>query len=370
MKPKWIAVRCIGLLSMLVAASNVAARDSVMITVAKGFGMNLYASGLGDVKQLAIGDRGTLFVGSGSSGNIMALVDENQDSRVDRRYVVDRHLKHPEALAFHQGALYVAEGTRILKYRDIESRLKRPGRPQVIYDGLPPMERGATRSMAIGPDGRLYIALGAPCNVCDARAPYGSILALDLSSGSMEQIATGIRKVLGMDWSPADQSLWFGDNSREWMGDNLPADEINRVTQPGSHFGFPFIHGRDTKEPTFSLPQQLNVQAPEFELPAHVSPAGVHFYQGQDFPVRYKDQLFVAEHGSTNRSSKVGYQVVMLSLDGSRVTGRETLVSFLDGEFPVARPYALVTAPDGALYISDDLKGNVYRLYYKGVEAE
>ncbi len=370
MKPKGNITICVGLLSLLIANLGISAQASVMLTVSKGFGMSLYASGLGDVKQIALGDKGTLFVGTGDTGHLMALVDENQDGRVDRRYVLDRHMNRPEALAFYQGDLYVAEDDKILKFLDVETRLKRPGRPKVVYSGLPPVEKGATRSMAFGPDGRLYLALGVPCNVCDARTPYGSILAIDPDTGNAEQVATGVRRVLGMDWSPDKQELWFGDNSREWMGDNLPADEINRLAKPGEHFGFPYMHGENTREPSFKLPSQLNTRKPEYELPAHVSPAGVHFYRGESFPVKFRQQLFVAEHGSTNRSSKVGYQVVVLSLDGNRVTERTTLVSFLDGEFPVARPYALVTAPDGALYISDDLKGNIYRLYYKGLEAE
>ncbi|MCF1456008.1 MAG: PQQ-dependent sugar dehydrogenase [Shewanella sp.] len=341
-----------------------------MITVSKGFGVSLYASGVEDAKQLALGKQGTLFVGSGAAGNLIALVDKNADGRVDRRYVIDRYLQRPEALAYHDGDLYVAERDRILRYANIEARLKRQVKPKVVYSGLPPQENGATRTMAFGPDGRLYLALGTPCNVCAPNAPYGSILAIDPDSGAATQVATGVRRVLGMDWSPYDQRLWFSDNSREWMGDNLPADEINRVSQAGSHFGFPFIHGKLLREPSFQLPAQLKITAPEYELPAHVSPAGIHFYRGSAFPDRFQQQLFVAEHGSTNRSSKVGYQVVVLTMDGNKVVDRTPLVSFLDGEFPVARPYSLVTAPDGALYISDDLKGNVYRLYYKGLEAE
>ncbi|BDM65794.1 L-sorbosone dehydrogenase [Shewanella sp. NFH-SH190041] len=342
----------------------------VILTVAKGFGVSLYASGLDDAKQLALGPEGTLFVSSGSSGRIIALSDDNHDGRVDRRYVIDRNLDWPQAMAFADGNLYVAQGRNILAYRKIEQRLRRPPRPQVVFRDLPLSSAQVAMSMAFSPDGQLYLAVGAGCNVCLPQAPLGSILALDLQQSEIRQVATGVRQVLGMDWSPQDNLLWFADDSREWMGDNLPADEINRLDIAGSHFGFPFIHGRSTLEPMFNRPAALNVSAPVYELPAHVSPAGVHFYRGQAFPPAYQQQLFVAEHGSDNRSSKVGYQLVMLTLAQNQVVKRSTIVSFLDGGFPVARPFAIITAPDGAMYISDDMKGNIYRLFYRAAENE
>ncbi|SQH75102.1 putative L-sorbosone dehydrogenase [Shewanella benthica] len=343
------------------------AAQPMMITVTKGFGLTLYASELGDAKQMVLGDKGTLFVGSHKKGTIVALVDSNADGRVDKRYTVAKGLDNPEAIAFHHGDLYVAVDEKIVRFVDIENRLRRPGRGKEVYDRLPGKTNKSRRAMHFGPDGRLYVAIGAPCNVCEAVAPFGSIIAIDIETGSSEQVATGIRSVTGFDWSPMDDALWFADQGRDWMGDRLPPDEINRLEKTGEHFGFPYIHAVSVIEPAYDKPKNLKITLPNFELPAHVAPTGLHFYRGQTFPAKYHNQMFVAENGSWNRSSKIGYQVVMLEVEQQKVVKRSTVVSFLDGGFPVARPYALLTAPDGAMYISDDLKGNIYRLYYKDI---
>ncbi|WP_438944575.1 PQQ-dependent sugar dehydrogenase [Shewanella electrica] len=359
------------LLGTSLMSMTVAAAQSVIITVTKGFGVTLYATDLGDARQIAVGDDGTLFVGSHKSGSITALVDSNNDGRVDRRYLVAKDLDFPEALAFHDGNLYAAVNDRIVVFNNIEQRLRRPVRPVEVYDRLPSQAKKSVRGMKFGPDGRLYVAIGAPCNVCEPVSPFGSIIAIDLQrGGEARQIATGIRQVVGMDWSPQNNKLWFADSSREWMGDNIPPDEINRIDAPGSNFGFPYIHGKDIEEPAYEMPKSLKTVAPVFELPAHVAPRDILFYRGQQFPEEYHNQLLVAENGSWNRSSKVGYQVVMLKMAGEKVVERTTVLSFLDGEFPMARPYGLAMAPDGSVYISDDLKGNIYRLYYKGNSAE
>ncbi|QYK00975.1 PQQ-dependent sugar dehydrogenase [Shewanella psychrotolerans] len=360
----------ITLVASIISVAAKAESQPIMITVTKGFGLSLYASDLGDAKQMALGDKGTLFVGTHKSGEIQALVDSNADGRVDKRYVVAKGLEYPEALAFHNGDLYVAEEERIIRYVDIENRLRRPGRGKEVYDRLPGKPNKSHRAMHFGPDGRLYVAIGAPCNVCEPQAPFGSIIAIDIDTGSSEQIATGVRHVTGFDWSPVDDKLWFADLGRNWMGDRLPPDEINRVDSVGAHYGFPYIHATTVLEPAYEKPKSLKAIPPVFELPAHVAPMGLAFYRGMQFPDKYHDQMFVAENGSWNRSSKIGYQVTMLTIEDNEITNRQTVVSFLDGEFPVARPYGLLNSPDGAMYISDDLKGNVYRLFYKGNTAE
>ncbi|MGL5907133.1 MAG: PQQ-dependent sugar dehydrogenase [Shewanella sp.] len=346
-----------------------AASQSIMITVAKGFGLSLYASDLGDAKQLAMGANGTLFVGSQKSGTVHAVVDSDQDGQVDKRYVIAKGLDDPDALAFHGSDLFVATGNRILRFVDIEQRLRRPTRPKEVYSDLPESDKKTAKAMRFGPDGRLYVAIGAACNVCEAMAPYSSIIAIDIETSASEQVVSGVRNVTGFDWSPQDNKLWFADLGRDWMGDNLPPDEINRVDVIGAHYGFPYLHAKSVVEPAYEKPKNLKITLPNYELPAHVAPTGLAFYRGQQFPPSYHNQLFVAENGSWNRSSKVGYQVVMLKLEQQQVVSRETVVSFLDGEFPVARPFALLSAPDGAMYISDDLKGNVYRLFYKNGES-
>ncbi|MBW3530378.1 PQQ-dependent sugar dehydrogenase [Shewanella sp. NKUCC06_TVS] len=356
--------------TLLLCNSAFAGSQSIMITVAKGFGLSLYASDIGDAKQMAMGANGTLFVGSNKSGTIHALVDGNQDGRVDKRYVIAKGLESPDAIAFHNGDLFVATENQIVRFVDIEQRLRRPSRPKEIYSDLPYSEKKSSRAINFGPDGRLYVSIGAPCNVCEAPVPYSSIIAINVDTGASEQIAAGVRDASGFDWSPIDKKLWFADQGRDWMGDNLPPDEINRIDVIGSHYGFPYLHASSVVEPAYEKPKNLKITLPMYELPAHVAPTGLAFYRGSQFPDIYHNQLFVAENGSWNRSSKVGYQVVMLKIEDQKVVSRETVVSFLDGEFPVARPFALLSASDGAMYISDDLKGNVYRLFYKGDSTE
>lgn len=356
--------------TLLLCNSAFAGSQSIMITVAKGFGLSLYASDIGDAKQMAMGANGTLFVGSNKSGTIHALVDSNQDGRVDKRYVIAKGLESPDAIAFHNGDLFVATEHQIVRFVDIEQRLRRPSRPKEIYSDLPYSEKKSSRAINFGPDGRLYVSIGAPCNVCEAPVPYSSIIAINVDTGASEQIAAGVRDASGFDWSPIDKKLWFADQGRDWMGDNLPPDEINRIDVIGSHYGFPYLHASSVVEPAYEKPKNLKITLPMYELPAHVAPTGLAFYRGSQFPDIYHNQLFVAENGSWNRSSKVGYQVVMLKIEDQKVVSRETVVSFLDGEFPVARPFALLSASDGAMYISDDLKGNVYRLFYKGDSTE
>ena len=356
--------------TLLLCNSAFSGSQSIMITVAKGFGLSLYASDIGDAKQMAMGANGTLFVGSNKSGTIHALVDSNQDGRVDKRYVIAKGLESPDAIAFHNGDLFVATENQIVRFVDIEQRLRRPSRPKEIYSDLPYSEKKSSRAINFGPDGRLYVSIGAPCNVCEAPVPYSSIIAINVDTGASEQIAAGVRDASGFDWSPIDKKLWFADQGRDWMGDNLPPDEINRIDVVGSHYGFPYLHASSVVEPAYEKPKNLKITLPMYELPAHVAPTGLAFYRGSQFPDIYHNQLFVAENGSWNRSSKVGYQVVMLKIEDQKVVSRETVVSFLDGEFPVARPFALLSASDGAMYISDDLKGNVYRLFYKGDSTE
>ena len=335
------------------------------ITVSKGFGISLYASNLGDAKQLAIGDKGTLFVGSSKSELLTALVDKDNDGQVDYRYTIGRNLHRPDAITFYQGDLYVALKNKIVRYRNIEERLKRKVKPTIVYSGLPKKHKLSRRVMAFSPQGKLYVAIDAGCNACLPADPKGGI-EINVKTGEALQVASGVRKALGMDWSPVTQKLWFGDNGRDWMGDNIPPDEINILETKGIHFGFPYLHGSKVQEPRFKQPNELVINKPVYELPAQVTPVGLHFYRGKQFPAEYQGQLFLAENGSTNRSSKVGYQVVKLAIKDQMIVNRMPVVSFLDGEFPVAKPHSLVTAPDGAMYISDDFKGNIYRLYYKG----
>ncbi len=285
--------------AVLFISQPLSAAQPIMVTLAKGFGLNLYASELSDAKQMALGDKDTLFVGSHKKGTIIALVDSNADGRVDKHYTVAKGLDNPEAMAFHNGDLYAAVGEKIIRFIDVENRLRRPERGKDVYSCLPEQTNKSHRAIHFGPDGRLYVAIGAPCNVCD--------IAIDIESGSSEQIATGVRYVTGFDCSPTDGDLWFADQGRGWMGDRIPPDEISRVEYNGEHFGFPYIHDVSVVEPAYDKPKNLKITLPNFELPAHVAPMDLHFYQGQAFPAKFQNQMFAAENGSWNRSSKIGY---------------------------------------------------------------
>ncbi len=345
--------------------SALSVAETIHIDVAKGFGVTLFASGLGDAKQLAVGDNGTIFVASKRKASVQALLDTNSDGLVDQRFVIVRKLKFIPAITYHQGDLYVAVNRQILKYSNIEQNMVRPSRPEVVFDELPPQSRKYERAIKFGADGRLYVSLSANCSSCMSRQPNGTILAINLSNSEVEVIASGIRYVTGFDWSPATNTLWFADRGRNRLGYDIAVDELNRVDAVGQHYGFPFLHGANLADQEFKQPEGLQVVVPEYELPAHVTPSGLHFYQGTMFPNKYQQQLFIAENGSTNRSSKVGYQVVLLEMQQQQIVKRTPIVRFLEERYPVARPHSIVTGKDGALYISDDLKGNVYRLYYK-----
>jgi glucose/arabinose dehydrogenase len=275
----------------------------------------------------------------------------------------------PNGVAYRNGALYVAEISRILRYDNILKNLLSPPKPSVVYDNLPTDMHHGWKYLRIGPDDKLYTAVGAPCNICNPERPiYASLVRVDTDGGNFEILGRGIRNTVGFDWQPGTESLFFSDNGRDYLGDDLPPDELNRWSKVGEHFGYPYCHGDDIIDPEYGKGKQCSdYTPPAWKFKAHVAALGIRFYRGEQFPERYRNQLFVAEHGSWNRSVPDGYRVSLVTFKDNKPVGDEI---FIDGwltkdENVLGRPVDILTLPDGSLLISDDHLGVIYKVQYK-----
>lgn len=346
--------------ALLFGAANLAFSQVPLerIQIPPGFRIEVLAS-VPNARSLAQGAKGTLFVGSRSGGAVHAVLPDGKVIKVADG------LSMPNGVAFRDGALYIAEVSRILKIENAETIPA--SAPQVVYDKLPRDVHHGWKFIRFGPDGRLYVPIGAPCNVCD-RNGYGLIGSLDLSSGKFETFAKGIRNSVGFDWHPGTSELWFTDNGRDWLGDDRPADELNHAPRAGMHFGFPYCHQGDLPDPVFGSDRSCSeFQAPAHKLGAHVASLGMRFYTGTMFPTEYRNQIFIAEHGSWNRSSKVGYRISVVKTEGNRVVSYQPFAQgWLQGEAAWGRPVDLEVLADGSLAVSDDRAGMIYRISYSG----
>ena len=292
--------------------------DLSRISMPPGFTIEMYAEHVSNARSMAMSESGILFVGTRSAGVVYALVDTDGDDIAEKSYVIDSSLNWPNGVALKDGSLYVAEISRILRYDDIEDNLVSPPEPVVVYDEFPDDGHHGGKFIAFGPDEKLYVPIGAPCNVCDSGPPYATIWRMNADGSNAELHVDGVRNTVGLNWHPETGELWFTDNGRDQLGDNEPADELNRVTGPGQHFGFPYIHQGDISDPDFGAGHDANnYVAPEQKLGPHVASLGFEFYQGSSFPTDYLGQVFIAEHGSWNRSEKIGYRISMVRLDSN-----------------------------------------------------
>lgn len=339
------------------------------IKLPPGFSISVYAE-VPNARSMCRGEKGTLFVGNRSEDNVYAVVDNNKDGKADKVYTIASGLNSPNGVAFRNGSLYVAEISRILRYDDIENKLSSPPAPVVVYDKYPTDGLHGWKFIAFGPDGKLYVPVGAPCNVCEKEDPvYSSITRINPDGTGMEVFAHGIRNTVGFAWHPDTKQLWFTDNGRDMMGDNMPGDELNVAPQPNMHFGFPYCQQGNTLDPEFGRGKNCNnYTAPAKVLDPHVAALGMRFYTGNQFPDEYKKQVFIAEHGSWNRTNPIGYRVMLVKLNGNTVT---SYAPFAEGWLQqngkvLGRPVDVEIAADGSLLVSDDYSGVIYRITYTG----
>jgi len=338
------------------------------IKLPAGFEISVYASHVPEARSMAVAPGGTLFLGTRGAGTVYALPDRDRDNRADAVLTIARRLNMPNGVAVRDGALYVAEVNRVLRYDNIEARLESPPRPVVISDGFPRDRHHGWKFIRFGPDGLLYVPIGAPCNICERDDPrYASITRMKPDGSGFEVVAHGVRNTVGFDWHPDTKELWFTDNGRDMMGDDIPPDELNHAPRTGMHFGFPYCHGRDVADPEFGKKKSCEESVPPaIELGPHVAALGMRFYTGTMFPAEYRKQIFVAEHGSWNRSTPLGYRVMLVRLEGGRAVKYETFAEgWLEGRRPWGRPVDVEVMPDGSLLVSDDHAGAIYRITYK-----
>jgi glucose/arabinose dehydrogenase len=333
------------------------------IKLPPGFAIEVFSGKVPGARSMALGAKGTLFVGTRDEGKVYAI--RNAGSPRAEVITIAKGLDMPNGVAFRNGALYVAEISRVSRFDDIEEHLSSPPKPVLVNGSFPDKKHHGWKFIRFGPDGKLYVPVGAPCNVCDSDdRRFASIMRLD--PDGKEIFARGIRNTVGFDWHPTSHELWFTDNGRDMLGDDTPPDELNRAAQPGLHFGFPFWHGKDIPDPKFGakMPKGEFVP-PEMELPAHVAALGMRFYTGTMFPPEYRGQIFIAEHGSWNRSVPIGYRVSLVRLQGNRAVSYQVFAEgWRSGGEVWGRPVDLQLMPDGSLLVSDDRAGAIYRISY------
>ena len=337
------------------------------IRLPAGFSIELFTT-VPNARAMALGKR-TLFVGARSGGKVHAvrLLGEGAGLAAGGVTVVARDLDMPTGVAFREGALYVADISRVLRFDAIEDRLEAPPLPVVVTNRLPTETHHGWKFIAFGPDGHLYIPVGGPCNACERdRDRYALISRMKPDGTKHEVFARGVRNTVGFDWHPETKELWFTDNGRDWLGDDLPADELNHAPRAGMDFGFPYCHQGDMPDPEFGGSRKCNeFSAPAQELGAHVAPLGMRFYRGSQFPASYRNQVLIAEHGSWNRSKKTGYRISLVRLEGNRAVAYLPFAEgWLDGESAWGRPVDIQELADGSILVSDDLAGAIYRIRY------
>lgn len=357
----------IALLLLVTAASQAMALPLDTLTLPPGFTIRLYAADVPDARSMTVSPGGTLFVGTRREGKVYALVDRNHDNVADVVLTIAQGLRMPNGVTFRDGALYVAENHRIVRYDDIEAHLNAPPTPVVLNDTLPHETHHGWRVMRFGPDGQLYVAVGAPCNICQRNdARFASILRLQPDGSRLEVFAHGIRNSVGFDWHPQTHDLWFTDNGRDWLGDEQPADELNYAPQPGLHFGFPYCHAGTVRDPEFGAKRPCSAFVPPVvKLGPHVAALGMRFYTGTMFPPAYQQQIFIAQHGSWNRSTPIGYRLMRVRLDGNQAADYGVFAEgWLQDGKAWGRPVDVQEMPDGALLVSDDRAGVIYRISY------
>jgi glucose/arabinose dehydrogenase len=334
-----------------------------------GFKIEVYTAEVPNARSLVLGAKGTVFVSTRRDNRIYAVVDRNGDHKPEKVYTVAQGLETPNGLAYRNGSLYIGQIARLLRLDGIDKRLANPPKPVVVTDALPTETHHGWRYMRFGPDGMLYISIGAPCNICKREEPiFATIARMAPEGGPLEVFASGVRNSVGFDWHPETHELWFTDNGRDLLGNEIPPDELNRAPRAGMHFGFPYCHAGVIADPEFKDRSCKELEPPVQRLGPHTAALGMRFYTGAMFPPEYKNAVIIAEHGSWNREHKFGYRVMVVRFDGDKPVSYQPLVTgWLDDERDQAwgRPVDVEVLDDGSLLISDDWKGVLYRVTYQ-----
>jgi glucose/arabinose dehydrogenase len=354
------------LLALAAAPAGLAAPDLSSVKLPPGFQIETWVDEVPNARSMALGSDDTLFVGTRTAGKVYAVTNLTGNER--SVVTLASGLNMPNGVAFRDGDLYVAEIHRILRYEDIESKLDSTAEPAEIAQ-LPAERHHGWRYLAFGADGKLYVPIGAPCNVCER---FGTIERMNADGSQRETVARGVRNSVGLTWHPKTGELWFTDNGRDMLGDDVPPDEVNRLAKPGSHFGFPYCHAGRVIDPEFGRPGVCaQYVSPVRNLNAHVAALGLKFYTGSQFPREYRGQLFIPEHGSWNRSEPIGYRIMLARLEGNRVVSYEPFATgWLRGDgTPSGRPVDLLVLKDGSMLVSDDHAGAIYRITYSAPRA-
>ena len=369
----WVWLGLVAVAAPLAAQEERATPQLDKLTLPAGFAIEVYAADVPNARQMTLSPSGTLFVSTRRAGNVYAVVDADGDHTADQVHTLDSGLTMPNGVAFHEGSLYVAEVNRILRYEEIERQLASPPEPVVVNDTFPTERAHGWKFIRVGPDGRLYVSVGAPCNVCDRTdedARFGTIVSMRRDGSDLQVYARGVRNSVGFDWHPDTNELWFTNNGRDMFGDTRPADTLNHAPEAGLNFGFPFCHQGDIQDPEFTARSCSEFRPPARRLGPHVASLGMRFYTGSMFPAAYRNQIFIAEHGSWNRTPEAGHTGYRLTVarlgDAGQVAGYDV---FAEGWLEASneawgRPVDVLVMPDGALLVSDDTAGAIYRITY------
>jgi len=344
------------------------------LKVPAGFKVEVWADGIPEARSLAMGDKGTLFVSNRNAKSVYAVT--SKDGKREVKTILNG-LDSPNGIVFNKGTLFVAERGKITRYDGIEGKLDSPGEGKVVVDNLDPNRQAGHfwKYLAMGPDGKLYFNVGAPGNIVLPTYKEAAIMRLDPNKAILETVALGVRNSVGMDFNPKTKDLWFTNHARDWLGDDSPNDTLHRVSAKSGgavpHFGYPFCHQGDTLDPEYGK----NRSCAEFAKPAallgtHIAPLGMKFYNGKMFPAEYQNNIFIAMHGSWNRTVKQGYNVMRVKVDENGKASKPTpfLTGFMTDEKadpPMwGRPVDLLVMKDGSMLVSDDYNGIIYRVSY------
>jgi len=338
------------------------------IILPPGFTIAVYAE-VENVRSMVMSPSGTLFVGTWRNGKVYAVKDIDGDKIADKKWLLASGLNYPNGVAFKNGSLYVAEISKIIKFQNIEQNLADTTKRVVIYDKFPTEWPHGWKYIAFGPDGKLYVPVGAPFNIGIPDDRHASIFRMNDDGTGLEKFASGVRNTVGFTWHPMTHELWFTENGRDNLGDDTPFDELNRAPKAGMNFGYPYYHSGTIKDPQFGGTHK----ASEFTVPAinlgpHVAALGLKFYTGKMFPANYRNQIFIAEHGSWNRTKKIGYRISLVKIENGKAKGYNPFATGWLNEntqVPWGRPVDVLILKDGSMLVSDDLAGVIYRISYR-----